>query len=413
MRLTALVMLALLGVAAAADAQTGTTGTTGTKTVAPTVAKTLKPLPNVGPPLVFEVSLRRYGPDNFMSASAGDSATTGKLESYVSAPASLCGLSASSTEPTSVPGVGWHVTGEVLSTSAGQMTARVDWQRIWDKGARIQNGPSGSKTITLRAGERVELDRVVPSGQSACSTTDARLEAAVVTKPAYRIGVLNGSFQFANGETVADGYFTGFAKAARGGRGTTTTGVQSGTTTSDPKVKPAIEWQRAEFGYRMAGAASYDAELWLVHRSPDGVETVQQQTVHFSGNSTTYSFPAMSVQTSKGQITLDITGKLQSFVGDPPDPNQANAGMAYAYYFQRKDWTGAKTQPRIMVTIGRRARASGSPLLDITGGSTIAMELPAPTDVVSFELPALQKAAEDLLKGHQFSLRVRVTPIAK
>jgi hypothetical protein len=406
MRLTTLLMLALLGVAPAADAQTGT------QTSAPPVAKAFKPGPTVGPPLVFEVSLRRYGPDNFMSASAGDSATTGKLESFVSAPASLCGLSASSTEPTSVPGVGWHVTGEVLSSSAGQMTARVDWQRIWDKGARIQHGPSGSKTITLRAGERVELDRVVPTGQSACNTTDARLEAAVVTKPAYRLGVVTGSFKTAAGENVASDYFTGFA-AVRGGRGAATTGAQTGTATTDAKVKPALEWQRAELGYRIAGAASYDAELWLVHRGPDGVETVQQQIVRFSGNSTTYSFPAISVQTSKGPIALDITGKLQSFVGNPPDPSQPNSGMAYAYYFQRKDLTGEKPQPRIMVTIGRRARASGTPLLDITGGTSIAMELPAPTDVLSFELPVLQKAAEDLLKGHQFSLRVRVTPIAR
>jgi hypothetical protein len=402
MRLTTLFTLALLGSAIAANAQD---------------VKTFKPLPNVGSPLVFEVSLRRYGPDNFMSASAGDSATTGKLESYVSAPASLCGLSASSTEPTSVPGVGWHVTGEVLSTAAGQMTARVDWQRIWDKGSRIQNGPSGSKTITLRAGERVELDRVVPSGQSACNTTDARLEAAVVTKLAYRLGVVNGSFKFAAGERVGDFTFTGVAAGARGGRSvatstTSTTGTQT-TTTTAPKMKPNLEWQKAELGYRVRGGASYDAELWLVHRGPDGVETVQQQTVHFSGNSTSYSFPAISVQTSKGPITVDITGKLQSFVGNPPDPNEANAGVAYAYFFQRKDVTGETPQPRIMVTIGRRARASGPPLLDITGGSSIAMELPAATDVLSFELPALQKAAEDLLKGHQFSLRVRVTPIAK
>ena len=406
MRLTTLFVLALLGSVTVAAAQD---------------VKAFKPIPEVGSPLVFEVSLRRYGPDNFMSASAGDSAITGKLESYVSAPASLCGLSASSAEPTSVPGVGWHVTGEVLSTASGQMSARVEWQRIWDKGSRIQNGPSGSKTITLRAGERVELDRVVPSGQSACNATDARLEAAVVTKLAYRLGVVNGSFsKVAAGDTMASGYFTGLA-TARGGRGTatTTTGTQTGTTTgtttTDTKVKQNLEWNRTQLGSRIAGAASYDAELWLVHRGPDGVETVQQQTVRFGASGLNYTFPSISVQTSKGPITVDITGKLQSFVGDPPDPNRANAGMATAYYFQRLSVVGdtPKLQPRLMVTIGRRARASGPPLLDITGGSSIAMELPAATDVLSFELPALQKAAEDLLKGHQFSLRVRVTPIAK
>jgi hypothetical protein len=68
--------------------------------------------------------------------------------------------------------------------------------------------------------------------------------------------------------------------------------------------------------------------------------------------------------------------------------------------------------PHISVKIDRRARAGGPPLLDITGGSSMVIDVPSPSDVLSFEFPALQKSAEDLLKGHQFSLRVRVTPSA-
>ena len=49
-------MLALLGFGATAAAQDAQT----------------KTLPVVGPPLVLEITVRRYGPDNFMSASAGD-----------------------------------------------------------------------------------------------------------------------------------------------------------------------------------------------------------------------------------------------------------------------------------------------------------------------------------------------------
>jgi hypothetical protein len=41
------------------------------------------------------------------------------------------------------------------------------------------------------------------------------------------------------------------------------------------------------------------------------------------------------------------------------------------------------------------------------------MDIPAADDVLSFEFPALQRSAENLLKGHQFSLRLRMTQPAQ
>jgi hypothetical protein len=62
-----------------------------------------------------------------------------------------------------------------------------------------------------------------------------------------------------------------------------------------------------------------------------------------------------------------------------------------------------------MLTLARRARATGNPFIDTTGSSSMILDVPKPEDVLSFEFPALQKATEDLLKGHVFSLRVRIT----
>jgi hypothetical protein len=460
-------------------------------------------------PLVLEVAVRRYVAGNRMAGSAGDSSGD-KLESYVWVNPSLCGLSASDTPPTTVPGVGWHFTGQVLSSSPGQMAVRVEWQRMWENGARLSNGPRGTQDITLRNGERVELDRVLPVGASSCGAVEAKLEAAVVDTPAFRLGVMSGQFVGAAGRGgrgggvarggvatagaqrgaaggvgggVASGTATGAARAGgRGGRGAGTgtgagagTGVQGGVAAGATRGAPTgvtagtagrgtagataagggggrgVGQSGASTGTAVAGgrggrastsgtvlsgrgglslyqgklqvsgAASYDAELWLVHRKPDGTESVQEQTVRFSGSSGNFRFPPVQVNTSKGVVTLDITGRLQSFVGTPPDPSEpSRGGVGQMYtelsrvYALRTGRAGDPQQtPRIMVTISRRARATGQNFLDTTGGSSIAIDVPAPADVLSFEFPALQKATEDLLKGHLFSLRVRVTGVGR
>ena len=384
MRFITIASLAILAAASTADAQTK--------------AQTFS---RVGPPVVFEITARSYGADNVMAASAGNSAATGKLESYVTGSASLCGVSSSSSVPTTTPAVGWHVVGEIISATDASMTVRVDWQRIWEKGGRLNDGPKGSSTHTLRTGERVELDRVQSTGASSCNATDLRLEAAVVTKPAYRLDTRTFALDRLS---TAHGRISG-TTGTRGTTGTMSTTGAGGRGAGD---------LRQSFKTRSPLAAmltSYTAELWLVHRKPDGTETTVPLAVQFSGSGGDYSFPAIQVATAKGPITIDISGKLLTFVGEPPDPNSA-ARINRVIAFRPREGD-PNTAARMLVTINRRARASGPPLLDIAGGSTIAMEVPAPADVLSFELPALQKAAEDLLKGHQFSLRVKITPAGK
>jgi len=133
---------------------------------------------------------------------------------------------------------------------------------------------------------------------------------------------------------------------------------------------------------------------------------VQQQTLHFGGLGAngTFTFPSIQVQTSKGAITVDITGKIQAFTGDQVPENDRLRPMLMT------SLDASSAAPHLSVSIDRRARATGPPLLDITGGSRMVIDVPSTSDVLSFEFPALQKSAEDLLKGHQFSLRVRVTP---
>ena len=149
--------------------------------------------------------------------------------------------------------------------------------------------------------------------------------------------------------------------------------------------------------------------MWLVHRKPDGAESVQHQNVRISGNAWDFSFPPIQVSTSRGVVTLDITGKLQV---TPAGTEEKPDGGQYFYYFNKADPASAQGR-RVTVSLNRRARAAVTPRSISRAAAASRSTSPSPTDVLSFEFPALQKETEDLLKGHQFSLRVRIAPAGK
>lgn len=188
--------------------------------------------------------------------------------------------------------------------------------------------------------------------------------------------------------TVAAG-----AGAAQGGRGV---GGRASTAS-------AAGQEQGKMLSFLAVPKAHEAELWLVHRTPDGNEHVQQQTVRFSGTERAFTFPSVQVATSKGTVTLEITGKLQSFVG-----NEAPSGSGFSSYVIRSvpELSDPANAQHIVVSLSRRARGNTPALLDNIGNSVMVIDVPKANDVVSFEFPALQKAAEDLLKGHLFSLRL-------
>ena len=162
------------------------------------------------------------------------------------------------------------------------------------------------------------------------------------------------------------------------------TSIGRGGRASTAGIGPSSMSARADVPALTGGrgsAAIYESEIWLVHQQGRGAEQVQQQTIRFGSSGADYSFPPISISTSRGIVTLDISGRLQ--VKDP-------------------------SADTIEVTIARRARAAGSPPLDTMGWTRNAIQIEKPGEVLSFEFPALPKAAEDLLGGHKFSLRLRL-----
>jgi hypothetical protein len=401
-----------------------------------------------GTPLTLEVAVRGYLSDGPSGSLAGDSSSD-KLESYVWADQTLCGMGAGDNPPSNTPWVGWHFTGNVVSAVSGQLTVRLEWQRMWENGRR-SDGPKSGRQLTLRGGERIELDRIAPARSGACGTVEAKLEAGVSTRPAYLIGVPGGvvggvlgggvgGVARGSGRGVPGGVTgePGRGSGAGGGRGSATGGSGSGSGAGRGMEPLQLRSRNLLFG----SIGTQDAEIWLVHKRPDGSEIVQQQTVRFSNSGTPFAFPPVQVAGRGGEITLDITGRLQ-MVSDSLARYRVfqRDGDAYTLYSRsltaqagqgrgsgggRGGAAGGGTtgagavaspadpnspSPLIIVTISRRARRA-NPFIDTRGTTEMSLQLPKQDDVLSFELPPLQKATEDLLAGHLFSIRLRVTPV--
>ena len=376
----------------------------------------------------LEVGIRTYGADGRVRGHAIDS-TTGKAESYVWADKSMCGIGSSSTMPTTTPWVGWHVVGIVQNASQGEglnsITYRIDWQRIWQNGARVADGMKGQSTSSLKEGARLELDRVVGTAAEGCGVTEVRLEVGVAGTSASQ-RTLNYYWQ--RGGTLA-----GQGAGTGAGAGTGLSGWMSGTGADAnwvllPKMKTTDAWYKDFVEVAKSNAikkgfpgltpiGSYDAELWLVHRRPDGTETTQQQSVRFSQADQTFTFPAVVVPTSKGDISLDISGSVRA--STPADAFERSSYFQFGGDTSVLRWARAyggitsKDAPLgVALTMTRRGRAAGTPALDTRGGSYFYVDMPPATEVLSFEFPVLP-AAETLLKGHTFSLRIRVKPVEK
>jgi hypothetical protein len=127
--------------------------------------------------------------------------------------------------------------------------------------------------------------------------------------------------------------------------------------------------------------AAYEAEVWLVHRLPQGQDETLKQTGHIGRDGRVFEFPAMHVSTDSGVVDVSVAGMLRPMTLD--------------------DGTIV-----LRAAIARVLGGAGNS----TGSSVTAIPMPGPSDAVSFETPLLPARfqAVDPLSGHQFSVLVRL-----
>ena len=111
-----------------------------------------------------------------------------------------------------------------------------------------------------------------------------------------------------------------------------------------------------------AAGRDLDAELWLVHRRPDGVENVQRLEIHAGQAGMGFFFRPTRVETTTATLMIEVAGDIR--------PSTSQNGPALAIAIERV-WLSAEP--------------GAAPL---RGGSARTIPLPAAGEVISFDLPS-------------------------
>jgi hypothetical protein len=200
---------------------------------------------------------------------------------------------------------GWRVSVVERSRTATHVMVGVTWLRMWERGKPVATGSGGTNELTLQRGDRIGLDQITRPSQPACAATVKSLELRV---------------------------------------GTTTLFLAS----SDPEA--SIE-------------GTVDAELWMVHRAPNGTETVEHQVVRLMTGTIGFTFRGRAVDTTDGPMVMELSGKLKAV-------KRADGTRAL--------WAGLSRQVTHQPT-GRLVYSGSAP------GKTV--DWVSPGEVVSFDMP--------------------------
>lgn len=127
---------------------------------------------------------------------------------------------------------------------------------------------------------------------------------------------------------------------------------------------PAASSTRARLfplGSTPGGAKVLDAELWLLHTSPSDVQQVVHQTVRVPTEGGRFAFAPTAVNSARGTASVEVSGVIDRY----RTPNG-------------EEW--------LQLSFTRRVRAEGLPADGVPQGTGAPVPLPAPTDVLAFEL---------------------------
>jgi hypothetical protein len=111
-----------------------------------------------------------------------------------------------------------------------------------------------------------------------------------------------------------------------------------------------------------------DAELWMVHKTPSGVETVEHQIVRLMNGVIGFAFKGGPVDTSDGPVALELSGQLK--------------------VVRREDGSRG-----LWASLTRGVTLLATGVTFTPGPTTTTVGWPTASDVVELELPQLQFVA--------------------
>ena len=261
--------------------------------------------------LLVVVAAPIYHPDGAMSAETSTLSTVAPSVVHVYGRRSVCDTAiAGATEPRDA-GYGWRVTAQALSVSEAIVKVSIDWRRVWDNGRKISSGPSGTVQLSLHPGDRIPLDHIPnPGATDACRAVGLGLE------------------------------------------------IRLARAVPAPPVNSAL----LPLGAVPDGNARLDADLWLVQTLPSGAERAQHQTVRLDARGGTFAFAAMKVDGDRGDVSVEVLGSFRRY--------RAATGGEFLYVSLTRALTGEMLPPG-----------------GLRGGTSTVIGLPGPAEVLSLEIP--------------------------
>ena len=213
-------------------------------------------------PLKVVVAAPVYQPDGTTSVENVTLADSPGVVHLYSRRAVCDTAAAGATEPADA-GFGWRLTWQPISVNPNVVTLSLHWQRVWDGGRKIQNGPSGTVQLTLHPGARIPLDHIPnPAPTDACRAVGVGLEV----------------------------------KLAR--------------TAAAPPSNTTL----APVGSIAGGAKELDADLWLVHTTPAGTSQAHHQKVRLARDGlTAFGFAPVTVTTPRGDLSVELIGSFRRY----------------------------------------------------------------------------------------------------
>jgi hypothetical protein len=181
---------------------------------------------------------------------------------------------------------GWRLASQTLSVTDSIVNVSVEWRRVWDRGRKLMNGPSGTVQLKLHPGARIPLDHIPnPAPTDTCRAVGLGLE------------------------------------------------IRLARTAPTPPVNSAL----VPLGASAGGASSIDADLWLVQRTPSGAEQAQHQTVRLDKRGGSFTFAPVKVSGDRGEVDVEILGSFERY--------RAPVGGEYVYFTLQRSITGESMPP--------------------------------------------------------------------
>lgn len=323
------------------------------------------------PEPVLRVGVFGYKPDGGVSLAAWDPQPSTNSIVYIR---SLCEVGGGSYQaPPARATDAWRFSGKILNMSPEEAQLELDWQRIVDRGQAV-TAPAGSLQVTVRVGEKVVLDPVVPDEPSQCSIISAAFEVRYDESPVRTL-------------------------AAGGGRATTEEfpNPQHGGVTSSGGGRLVIVKPRSSSGgakhdrqpLSESATPMFDVNLWLVHRVPGKPDEVLHQALRAPRLGAPFAFSPVTIETPHGAMVVQVTGSFEI--------ETAASGDDRLVFVTKRRVTPARFNPSVRDT-----------LPNSEGGSRTTTIMPGPEDVLAFEMPAIRVKGQRT--ADQFSVRARITP---